>query len=114
MGKMGGLQFMFTIDCWLFIDEKLSAGCVLTVVLMHMIFLSDIFLIEDRIRKTCLWSVQMFVASNAGRLASMFLCLMNRVGLGYGVAFGIAQVIRRHLRYSSLKRTLYPYNHELP
>ena len=91
MGEVGGLQFMFTIDCWLFIDEKLCAGYVLIVVPMHMIFLSDIFLIEGRIRTTCLWRVQMFVASNAGRLVSMFLCLMNRVGLGYGVAAGIAQ-----------------------
>lgn len=68
MGEVGGLQFMFTIDCWLFIDGKLSAGYVLIVVLMHMIFLSRYkkILIEGRIRTMCLWRVQMFVASNAG------------------------------------------------
>ena len=34
----------------------------------------SIFLIEGRIWTTCLWRVQLFVASNAGRLESMFLC----------------------------------------
>lgn len=60
----------------------------LIVVLMHVIFLSRAVLIEDRIRTTCLWEVLLFVACNAGRLESMFLCLTGRVGLGYGVVLG--------------------------
>ena len=63
-----------------------------------------------RVCGACRCSLQ----ATLGGLVSMFLYLMNRVGLGYGVVLGIAQVIRRHLKYSSLKRTLYPYNHELP